>query len=432
MNSLYFNQRNKIIYSKLKSFLFIFCLPLMSCFNNESMEGERLDLYQFEMDTHLNKSGKSINLSPQKTIKSLSQVDNGPTHLFVHSKFNVPLVKSWDISLKNKGSISAPVFSNQHVFILDSRANLYSFGLDGKKEWVLDLAPSLEKNQKTHHSGGIVLNKENLFVATGFGEIFSINLDGSINWKKRFDSPFRGAPIFSNNKIFVINANDLAIAINKKGETIWTLQGPTRPTLLSKGISPALKSNKLLLPFSAGQLTAVRPNNGAELWTAAFDQSNKGEAYSIIGDFGGSPVIKSNKVFLISASGQLLALNLNSGRKIWSVSVGSNSTPLIVGGSIFVVSTKGQLVRIGENNGEVIWSRNISDLNTSNEKFFGPTLAGNFLWITGTDGYLRKFDPSTGKEFSKHRIGHQILYRTYAVHDKLFIISKSGKIIAFD
>ena len=96
----------------------------MSCFNNESMEGERLDLYQFEMDTHLSKSGKSINLSPQKTIKSLSQVDNGPTHLFVHSKFNVPLVKSWDISLKNKGSISAPVFSNQHVFILDSRANL--------------------------------------------------------------------------------------------------------------------------------------------------------------------------------------------------------------------------------------------------------------------------------------------------------------------
>ena len=432
MNSLYFNQRNKIIYYKLKSFLFIFCLLLMSCFNNESMEGERLDLYQLEMDSHLSKSGKSINLSPQKTIKSLSQVDNGPTHLFVHSKFNVPLVKSWDISLKNKGSISAPVFSNQHVFILDSRANLYSFGLDGKKEWVLDLAPSLEKNQKTHHSGGIVLNKENLFVATGFGEIFSINLDGSINWKKRFDSPFRGAPIFSNNKIFVINANDLAIAINKKGETIWTLQGPTRPTLLSKGISPALKNNKLLLPFSAGQLTAVRPNSGAELWTAAFDQSNKGEAYSIIGDFGGSPVIKSNKVFLISSSGQLLALNLNSGRKIWSVSVGSNSTPLIVGGSIFVVSTKGQLVRIGENNGEVIWSRNISGSNTSNEKFFGPTLAGNFLWITGTDGYLRKFDPSMGKEFSKHRIGHQILYRTYAVHDKLFIISKSGKIIAFD
>ena len=432
MKSLYFNPKYKITYSKLKSLLLIICLPLMSCLNNNTIEGERLNLYRLEMDTYLNNSGKSINLSPQKSIKSLSQVDNGPTHLSVHAKFNSPIVKSWEISLMNKGSISAPIFSNKNVYILDSRANLYSFSLDGKKEWVLDLAPILEKNQKTHHSGGIVLNDENLFVATGFGEIFSIKLDGSINWKKRFDSPFRGAPIFSNNKIFVLNANDLAIALNKNGETIWTLQGATRPTLLSKGVSPAAKSNKLLLPFSAGQLKAVRPNNGAQIWKVAFDQSNKGEAYSIIGDFGGSPVIKANKVFLVSSSGQLLALNLNSGRKIWSVLVGSNSTPVINGGSIFVVSTNGQLVRIDENNGEVIWSRNISGSTSSNEKFFGPTLAGNFLWITGTDGYLRKFDPSTGKEFSKHRIGNQILYRTYAVHDKLFIITKSGKIIAFD
>ena len=109
-------------------------------------------------------------------------------------------------------------------------------------------------------------------------------------------------------------------------------------------------------------------------------------SYSVIGDFGGSPVIKSNVVFALSSSGQLLALNLINGSKIWSLPVGSNSTPLINGGSIFVVSTKGKLVRIDEKNGKVIWSRNISQPNIS-EKFFGPTLAGNFLWIAGTDGY---------------------------------------------
>ena len=147
MKSLYFNQKNKIIYSNLKSFLFIFCLPLISCFNNESIEGERLDLYLSEMDTHLNKSGKSINLSSQKSIKFLSQVDNGPTHLSLHSKFNSPLVKSWEISLMNKGSISAPVFSKENVFILDSRANLYSFSLDGKKEWVLEINHSNRKEK---------------------------------------------------------------------------------------------------------------------------------------------------------------------------------------------------------------------------------------------------------------------------------------------
>ena len=41
-----------------------------------------------------------------------------------------------------------------------------------------------------------------------------------------------------------------------------------------------------------------------------FDQGNKGESYSVIGDFGGSPVIGSNVAFAWSTSGQLLALNL--------------------------------------------------------------------------------------------------------------------------
>ena len=431
MNLKYFQKKYDIPFIKSKLIIFILCLPLMSCFNSESIEGERQDLYQQEMDKYLVNDGQNIKLSFQKNIKSIQQVDSGPTHLFEHSKFDSSLSKLWETKLKNSGNISAPVFSNNKIYILDGRASLYSFNLDGKKDWMISLSPSEEKKQKTHHSGGIAIDKNNLYVATGFGEFFSIDLTGSIKWKKRFDSPFRGAPIYYNDKIFIVNSGDLAIAINKKGKTIWTLEGATRPTLLTKGVSPALKSNKLILPFSSGQLTAVRPNNGSEIWKTYFDQGNKGESYSVIGDFGGSPVIKSNVVFALSSSGQLLALNLINGSKIWSLPVGSNSTPLINGGSIFVVSTKGKLVRIDEKKGKVIWSRNISKPNIS-DKFFGPTLAGNFLWITGTDGYLRKFNPSTGKQILKYRLGSKALYRPFAVHNKLFIITKSGKIIAYN
>ena len=431
MNLKYFQKKYEILFIRFKLIILILCLPLLSCSNNEILEGERQDLYQQEMDKYLVNDGQNIKLSSQKTITSIQQVDNGPTHLFENSKFDSSLSKLWGITLKNRGNISAPVFSHNNIYILDGRANLYSFNLDGTKNWVISLSPLEEKKQNTHHSGGIAIDKNNLYVATGFGEIFSIDLAGSIKWKKRFDSPFRGAPIYTNNKIFIVNSGDLAIAINKKGETIWTLEGATRPTLLTKGVSPALKNNKLILPFSSGQLAAVRPNNGSEIWKTSFDRGNKGESYSVIGDFGGSPVIKSNVVFALSSSGQLLALNLTNGNKIWSLPVGSNSTPLINGGSIFVVSTKGKLVRINEKKGKVIWSRNISKPNIS-DKFFGPTLAGNFLWIAGTDGYLRKFNPLTGKQILKYRFGSRALYRPFAVHNRLFIVTKSGKIIAFN
>ncbi len=430
MNFKYFLKKYEMPFVKSKLVFFILYLPLLACFNNESIKGERLDLYQQEMDSYLENDAKNIKLTPQKNILSIPQVDNGPTHLLAHSKFESPLTKLWETKLKYRGGISAAIFSSKNIYILDGRANLYSFNLNGKKQWVKNLAPSSEKKQSTHHSGGIVIDKNNLFVATGFGEVFSLDLAGSIKWKKRFDSPFRGAPIYHKNKIFIVNASDLAIALNKKGETLWTFQGATRPTLLTKGASPALKNNKLILPFSSGQLAVVRPNNGSEIWTTSFDLGNKGESYSVFGDLGGSPIIKSNKVFALSSSGQFLALNLINGRKFWSLPVGSYSTPLINGGSIFVVSTKGKLIRINEKNGKVIWSRNISKPNNKSN-FFGPTLAGNFLWIAGTDGYLRKFNPANGKQILQYSLGSAALYRPFAVHNRIFIVTKSGKIIAF-
>ena len=175
----------------------------MSCFNNETIKGNRQDLYQQEMDKYLVNDAQDIKLSSQKTITSIKQVDNGPTHLFEHSKFESSLSKLWETSLENRGNISAPVFSNNNIYILDGIANLYSFNLNGKKEWMISLSPSEEKKQKTHHSGGIAIDKNNLYVATGFGEFFSVNLAGSIKWKKRFDSPFRGAPIYNLSLIHI-------------------------------------------------------------------------------------------------------------------------------------------------------------------------------------------------------------------------------------
>ena len=429
--SIFIKTFRKLTFNSKLLFL-ILGLPLCGCLKNEDIVGERIDLYKNKMEKYLAYESKSINLSTPQYIKSLKHVDNGPTHLLQHSKFSGKLTKIWEAKLTNRGNISAPVFSEDKIFILDGKANLHSLNLNGKKNWVVNLAPSSERRQNAHHSGGVVMSNNKLFVATGYGEFFSIDVLGKIQWKKKFDSPFRSAPIYHNDKIFVTNTSDLAIALNKNGDILWTLEGATKPTLLSKGVSPAYKNNKLLLPFSAGKLTAVRSKNGSELWSISFDEGIKGEAYSVIGDFGGSPIIKSNKVYIISATGQFICLNLNTGKKYWSVPIGSNSTPIINGGSIFVLSNKGKLVRIDEQSGNIIWSRNLLQTKISSNKLFGPTLAGDFLWIAGNDKSLKKIDPSSGEVILSYDLGSKSLYRPFAVHNKLYIITKSGKILAFE
>ena len=135
MNLNYYIKESKTFIHKSKLIFFILFLPIITCSNNENIDGKRLDLYQKNMDKYLTYDDRNIILSTQRNIKSMKQVDYGPNHLFQHSQFGNSLTKLWETSLKNSGSISAPIFSNNKIFILDGRANLYSLNLDGQKDW---------------------------------------------------------------------------------------------------------------------------------------------------------------------------------------------------------------------------------------------------------------------------------------------------------
>ena len=408
------------------------CFLVFGCIKNDALEGDRLEIYPDPLNKSLTLKGKRINLGEQQSITSIHQVDYGPTHQFKHSSFGTSLSKDWETSVLKAGSVSAPVFTKSSLFIIDGEANLVSFDLTGTKVWMTDLGPNSEGRQKSHHSGGLAVHGEKIFALTGFGEIFALDVsNGTILWRRKFDSPFRGPPVIKNNRLYFVTANDLAVAMSPQGKILWSLEGPTKSTIIGKGVAPASSGNKVYLPFSAGVLKVVRSSNGSEVWSRSFDDAKKGEAKAVIGDFGGSPIIKSGKIFLVSMSGQLLTVDSQTGKIVWKAPIGSRSTPLIVGGSVFIVSASGKLVRFSEKSGTIFWSREINSNDKKRFQYFGPTLAGEHLWITGTDGILRKFHPASGEQVGYYKLNGPALYRPFAAHSKLFVIRRSGKLIAF-
>ncbi len=419
----------------LKKFVIVclFCMQTTGCLNENKLSGERQEIYTDPVAKYLDYKGKKISLSkPQKVVR-IHQVDNGPTHHFIHATFSGSIVKAWETSVLRGGNLSAPVITEKNIFVLDGQANLVAFDLTGKTIWATNLVPETEGRQYSQYSGGLAVYGDSLFALTGYGEIISLDKSkGSILWRQKFDSPFRGAPVIKDKRLYSVTSNDLAVAMTLEGKILWTLEGATRSTVMGKGSAPAASSGKVFLPFSAGILRVVRSSNGSEIWKESFGSAKKGDAQSIIGDFGGSPLLKSGKVFIVSISGQLLALNARNGSQIWQLPIGSQSTPLIAGGFLFIVSSSGELVRINESTGEIVWSRLIERKNGNKNRYFGPTLAGNYIWITGTDGRLRKFDPVTGTQVEDFYFRSPALYRPYAAHSKLFVVTRSGKLIAFD
>jgi outer membrane protein assembly factor BamB len=113
-----------------------------------------------------------------------------------------------------------------------------------------------------------------------------------------------------------------------------------------------------------------------------------------------SPIIKDKKVFILDTSGALIAKNLESGKKIWSIRVFERKilknyrSPRIGYGSGKIIATAGinKIAAINEENGEIIWSKEISSIPVSN-----PVCDEKSVYITTNDNKLYAFDLNSGE-----------------------------------
>ena len=76
-----------------------FCLTTTGCLNDNKIVGERQEIYADPLASYLSYKGKNINLGKPRGITSIAQVDNGPTHHFIHSSFEGLLSKAWETAV---------------------------------------------------------------------------------------------------------------------------------------------------------------------------------------------------------------------------------------------------------------------------------------------------------------------------------------------
>ena len=107
------------------------------------------------------------------------------------------------------------------------------------------------------------------------------------------------------------------------------------------------------------------------------------------------PVVYDGNVYHISSSGNLLSIDLESGKKLWSKSTEDViSTGLDVNFKTITYGTlDGQLVTLDQRNGQEIWRS-----QTSSESLSPPVHSGSHIVIQTIDGRITGFNAKTGQQ----------------------------------
>jgi outer membrane protein assembly factor BamB len=133
-----------------------------------------------------------------------------------------------------------------------------------------------------------------------------------------------------------------------------------------------------------------------------------------------SPAIADNVVYIGSAKGELLAIDLATGKLRWKYATGSSigeSSPAVNADAVFVGDLDGTVHAVNVRDGSRLWT-----FKTASEIKSSPTLAEDLVLIGSYDTHLYALEARTGKVRWKLQTNGPV-HATPAVRDRVVYIT---------
>ncbi|MBO9575122.1 MAG: PQQ-binding-like beta-propeller repeat protein [Sphingobium sp.] len=333
---------------------------------------------------------------------------------------------------------AAPVVSGGKLYVIDSQAVIWALDAKtGKTLW----QKSVRAADDTGHiefGGGVSVEGDHVYASTGTGDVVALSAaDGKTIWSVRPGGPLRGSPTVAAGNVYVMSQDNQLFALNETdGAVVWQDSGTIQSTGVFGVAAPAAGQGTVIAGYSSGELSAYRYENGRVLWGDALSRTNISTSVSTLTDIDADPVVDRGRVFAIGEGGRMASYELVSGQRLWELNIGGIATPLVAGEWVFVAADRGRLFCISRTGGKVRWIAELGGFRDAKKKsgpirWYGPLLAGGKLILVSTEGQMAFVNPGDGKILSKRKLGAPSSLPPVAAGGLLYVLTETGRVIAY-
>jgi outer membrane protein assembly factor BamB len=333
---------------------------------------------------------------------------------------------------------AAPIVANGRVYTIDTLGAVRAFDAQTGARFWASQTPNDKGNEAALYGGGIAFDSGRIFATNGLGYVAALDeATGGILWQVRPGGPLRGAPTVANGTIYVISQDNQIYSLKEEdGSTNWSAAAALEIAGIFGSASPAVGQGTVVAGFSSGELNAYRYENGRQVWSDALQRTSIRTSVSSLADVDADPVIDSGQVFAVGQGGRMVALDITSGQRIWELNIAGIATPWVAGDWVFIVTDDAKLACIYRQNGHVRWINQLPQFEKAKSKkgqidYSGPVLAGNRLFLTGSNGTLIQIDPATGNYLTQTRLGAGVSLPPVVANSMLYIYDDDARLHAF-
>lgn len=353
-----------------------------------------------------------------------------------YNKKNIKNTKNSLISNNVVSSTTMPIIVNGKIFILYANQLIAFNEHDLKQLWSANLMMKNEKQSaKAYIGGGLNYHNGRLYVTLGSKDLMVVDTkDGHIIWHKELTNISRSTPIAHNDKLFVLTIDNKLYVLNlSDGKTLWFKEGviPNEDVAIFGSSSLNIAQDTLLVPHSSGQLQAIDINNGEDKWIVNLSYDKIiGLDYSI-SDIDITPVVQNDIVYAASSTGNLLAINLHTGRMQWQSKIKNIKNIWVANDFTYVLTFDNSILAVYNKTGKVKWSKNLYNIaeNKSQENSFnGPVMANDLLYLTSSSGKLIALSPYNGEVLKEYKIEKQTSLLPIITTNSIILFNDRGVI----
>lgn len=411
------------------------------------LPGERLDIRDGLAGQEFQTSNtvRPIGLPATVANSDWTHRNGGPDHQINHPALPGALQQVFAVNIGEGNSRRAritadPVVAGGRVFTLDARSRVQATSTGGAVLWTRDVRPS--SSEATDASGGgIATNGSTVFVTTGFGQLTALDAaTGAVLWTQELNAAGGSAPTVFGDLVYVVSRDSRAWAIEAaNGRVRWRLAGVPSTATFSGGAGAAARSDIVVFPFPSGEVMGVFPEGGLERWSSVIAGARLGEAVAAAAtDISGDPVLDGDTLYVGNVSGRVVAMNVQTGDRLWTATEGAVNPVWPAGGSVFLVNDISELVRLDAATGEPIWRVQLPlFVETRPARMrtrfahYGPVLAGGRLIVASSDGLIRQFDPASGASLGDLAIPGGASSNPVVAGGALYVVNRDGQLVAF-
>jgi outer membrane protein assembly factor BamB len=354
---------------------------------------------------------------PSTKVAELSDLDNA---------FNVEIL--WDRSVgdgvSDYFSRIKPIVAYNKVYSASRMGDVIAFDKEsGKEVWQADLSDINDERSfwdsrvSALVAGGPIAGLNKIYLGTENGDIFALDAEtGELVWQAKIKGEIITPPAIDSGILVVNSASGLLKGFDANtGKELWKAEQDV-PALTLRGIStPVIASGGVLVGSGKGALGVYILDKGQAGWTTEVGEATGSTELQRVIDVDAAPVVFGDKVYAISARGNLVAIELQSGRILWKRQYSSYRQIAVYRNDIFITNVSGHIYALNRINGIERWS----NVELTNRGVTGPAVVDKYIVVGDMEGYLHWLDQETGNIVSRYEVDGSGIHSTPTVVDDI-------------